>query len=110
MGDGDTVFALATGPWTGEADITVIGALAAEAMADAIARAATQATGAAGIPALRDLKTEQPHPLRRGPTACIPRQMNTSLAIARHLSYSVLQFLAWRRHSRSVSIRRRTER
>ena len=56
MGDGDTVFALATGRWTGEADITVIGALAAEAMADAIVRAATQATGAAGIPALRDLK------------------------------------------------------
>jgi L-aminopeptidase/D-esterase-like protein len=55
-GDGDTVFSLATGRWDGTADISVIGALAAEAMADAIVRAATQATGAAGIPAVRDLK------------------------------------------------------
>lgn len=55
-GDGDTIFSLATGRWNGSADITVIGALAAEAMADAIVRAATQATGAAGIPAARDLK------------------------------------------------------
>jgi L-aminopeptidase/D-esterase-like protein len=55
-GDGDTVFALATGRWAGDADITIIGALAAEAMADAIVRAATQATGIAGIPAARDLK------------------------------------------------------
>jgi L-aminopeptidase/D-esterase-like protein len=55
-GDGDTIFSLATGRWNGSADITVIGALAAEAMADAIVRAATQATGVAGIPAARDLK------------------------------------------------------
>jgi L-aminopeptidase/D-esterase-like protein len=55
-GDGDTVFSLATGRWDGTADITIIGALAAEAMADAIVRAATQATGVAGIPAARDLK------------------------------------------------------
>jgi L-aminopeptidase/D-esterase-like protein len=55
-GDGDTIFSLATGRWNGTADITLIGALAAEAMADAIVRAATQATGAAGIPAARDLK------------------------------------------------------
>lgn len=56
MGDGDTLFALATGRWTGEVDVTVIGALAAEAMTDAIIRAATQATSAAGIPAARDLR------------------------------------------------------
>jgi L-aminopeptidase/D-esterase-like protein len=56
MGDGDTVFALATGRWTGDADVSLIGALAAEAMADAIVRAATQAKGAAGIPAVRDLR------------------------------------------------------
>jgi L-aminopeptidase/D-esterase-like protein len=56
MGDGDTVFALATGRWDGTADITVIGGLAAEAMADAIVRAATQATGLPGLPAVRDLK------------------------------------------------------
>jgi L-aminopeptidase/D-esterase-like protein len=55
-GDGDTIFSLATGRWSGTADITVIGALAAEAMADAVVRAATQATGVAGIPAARDLK------------------------------------------------------
>jgi L-aminopeptidase/D-esterase-like protein len=55
-GDGDTIFSLATGRWDGTADITVIGALAAEAMADAVVRAATQATGVAGIPAVRDLK------------------------------------------------------
>jgi L-aminopeptidase/D-esterase-like protein len=55
-GDGDTIFSLATGRWDGNADITVIGALAAEAVADAIVRAATQATGVAGIPAARDLR------------------------------------------------------
>ena len=33
MGDGDTVFSLATGQWTGEVDITQIGALAADVMA-----------------------------------------------------------------------------
>ena len=55
-GDGDTIFSLATGRWDGNADITLVGGLAAEAMADAIVRAATQATGVAGIPAARDLK------------------------------------------------------
>jgi L-aminopeptidase/D-esterase-like protein len=54
-GDGDTIFSLATGRWSGTADITIIGALAAEAMADAVVRAGTQATGVAGIPAARDL-------------------------------------------------------
>jgi len=55
-GDGDTMFSLATGRWDGTADITVIGALAAEVVADAVVRAATQATGVAGIPAARDLR------------------------------------------------------
>jgi L-aminopeptidase/D-esterase-like protein len=55
-GDGDTVFALATARWTGDADVTLVGALAAEAMADAIVRAGTQATGLPGLPAARDLK------------------------------------------------------
>lgn len=54
-GDGDTVFALATGRWSGSADISIIGGLAAEAMADAIVRAATQATGIPNYPAARDL-------------------------------------------------------
>ena len=55
-GDGDTIFALATGRWDGTASITAIGALAAEAMAQAVVRAATQATGLPEIPAVRDLK------------------------------------------------------
>ena len=56
QGDGDTVFALATGRWSGDADITQIGALAADVMARAIVRAATEATGLPNIPAARDLK------------------------------------------------------
>lgn len=56
LGDGDTVFALATGQWTGEVDITQIGALAADVMARAIVRAATEATGLPNLPAVRDLK------------------------------------------------------
>ena len=56
-GDGDTIFSLATGTWDGEVDYGTIGALAAEAMADAIVRAATQATASNGLPAARDLGT-----------------------------------------------------
>ena len=56
-GDGDTIFALATGKFTGDANYGLIGALAAEAMADAIVRAATQATSSGGLPAARDLGT-----------------------------------------------------
>ncbi|MGE0361047.1 MAG: P1 family peptidase [Vicinamibacterales bacterium] len=57
MGDGDTVFSLATGKWTGTANITQIGALAADVMAKAIVRAATEATGLPNLPAARDLPT-----------------------------------------------------
>ena len=56
MGDGDTVFSLATGTWTGEANITQIGALAADVLAKAIVRAATEATGLPNLPAARDLQ------------------------------------------------------
>ena len=55
--DGDTIFSLATGTWDGQANYGQIGALAAEAMADAIVRAATQATSSNGLPAARDLGT-----------------------------------------------------
>jgi L-aminopeptidase/D-esterase-like protein len=55
--DGDTVFTLATGRWPGQADVMTIGALAAEALSEAIVRAATQATGAGGLPSARDLNT-----------------------------------------------------
>ena len=53
--DGDAIFALATGAWTGDAGLLTIGALAAEVMADAIVRAAKAAAGIPGYPAARDL-------------------------------------------------------
>jgi L-aminopeptidase/D-esterase-like protein len=56
LDDGDTIFTLATGRWDGNVNLTIVGGLAAEAVADAIVRAGTQATGVAGIPAARDLK------------------------------------------------------
>ena len=56
-GDGDTVFALATGRWEGEANVTVIGSLAAEALAEAIVRAAAKAESSHGIPSARELGT-----------------------------------------------------
>ena len=37
--------------------MTLVGALAAEAMADAIVRAATQAAASNGLPAARDMDT-----------------------------------------------------
>ncbi len=53
MYDGDTLFALATGEKP--ADVNLVGAFAAEAVAQAIARAAKMAEGAGGLPAYRDL-------------------------------------------------------
>ena len=55
--DGDTIFSLATGTWDGQVNYGTVGALAAEAMADAIVRAATQATASGGLPSARDLGT-----------------------------------------------------
>jgi L-aminopeptidase/D-esterase-like protein len=55
--DGDTVFALATSRWQGQADVFTIGALAADALSEAIVRAATQATASGGLPSARDLGT-----------------------------------------------------
>ncbi len=57
MGDGDTVFSLATGKWTGEANLTVIGGLAAEAMAEAIVRAVSKAETLNNVPSARELGT-----------------------------------------------------
>jgi L-aminopeptidase/D-esterase-like protein len=57
VGDGDTVFALATGRWTGEVSLTVLGALAAEAMAEAIVRAVSMADSIPGVPSARELGT-----------------------------------------------------
>jgi L-aminopeptidase/D-esterase-like protein len=53
--DGDTIFTLATGAHEHDDSVLVIGALAADAMAEAILRAVRQATSAGGVPALRDL-------------------------------------------------------
>jgi len=55
MVDGDAVFALATGK-AGLDDITKLGAMSAEVMAEAIVRAVTQAEGLTGIPAARDME------------------------------------------------------
>jgi len=55
-GDGDTIFAVATGGKSGDANVSQIGALAAEVVARAIVRAATQAAGIPGYPAARDIK------------------------------------------------------
>jgi len=63
-GDGDTIFSAATGTWDGTASYGQIGSLAAEVMADAIVRAATQATASNGLPSARDLGTV-PARLRR---------------------------------------------
>jgi L-aminopeptidase/D-esterase-like protein len=54
LADGDTIFALATGDKPGEADVSRIGALAADVMAEAILRAVRSATSIPGYPAIRD--------------------------------------------------------
>ena len=53
--DGDVIFSLATGSFEGEADLTLLGALAADVMAEAIVRAVKAATGLPGTPAVADL-------------------------------------------------------
>src|SRR5687768_9902231 len=57
IGDGDTVFALATGRWAGQAAASISGALAADVLADAIVRAATQTESLGGLPSARELGT-----------------------------------------------------
>ncbi len=54
-GDGDTVFVLATGRLDGAADVGRIGALGAEAVAEAVLRAVRAAKGLPGLPAASDL-------------------------------------------------------
>jgi L-aminopeptidase/D-esterase-like protein len=56
--DGDTIFTIATGTHVGSADLLTTGALAADVMAEAIVRAARQATSIPGYPAARDLGRE----------------------------------------------------
>lgn len=60
MGDGDTVFALALGqeeaPTQGALGLSLLGAMAAEVVAQAVLRAVRQAESLAGLPAVRDLE------------------------------------------------------
>jgi L-aminopeptidase/D-esterase-like protein len=56
--DGDTIFALATGARQQPSDLLVVGALAADAVAEAVLRAARTATGIPGYPAARDLRKQ----------------------------------------------------
>jgi L-aminopeptidase/D-esterase-like protein len=56
--DGDTIFALATGTRQQPSDLLVVGALAADAVAEAVLRAARMATGIPGYPAQRDLRKQ----------------------------------------------------
>jgi L-aminopeptidase/D-esterase-like protein len=53
--DGDTIFALATGRSKRAANVTLVGCLAAEAMAQAVVRAVRAARGIAGLPSAADL-------------------------------------------------------
>lgn len=53
--DGDTVFSLATGTFGGESSLAVVGALAADVMAEAIVRGVKAAAGVPGYPAFSDL-------------------------------------------------------
>ncbi len=53
--DGDTIFAASTGTAKSRADVSTIGAVAAEAMARAVNRAIRTATGLPGLPAHRDM-------------------------------------------------------
>jgi hypothetical protein len=48
---------LATGTWNGAVDLTTIGALAADVVAEAIVRAATQADSSGGLASARQLGT-----------------------------------------------------
>jgi L-aminopeptidase/D-esterase-like protein len=53
--DGDMVFSLAVGTFSGSASVSTIGALAADVMAEAIVRAVRAATGIPGLPAAGDI-------------------------------------------------------
>ncbi len=55
LADGDTLFALATGALAADADLSTVGALAADAVSDAVVRAAREAKGLPGLPAAGDL-------------------------------------------------------
>ncbi len=60
MFDGDALFCLATG--AKKADVNIVGAFAAEAVAQAVVRAVTQAQSAGGLSAYADLHPQTPSP------------------------------------------------
>lgn len=55
MYDGDTIFALATGKFARTVNVTLVGAMAAEAMAQAVVRAVKAAKGIPNLPSANDL-------------------------------------------------------
>jgi L-aminopeptidase/D-esterase-like protein len=55
--DGDTIFSLATGKSSRQPNVALIGALAAEAMAQAVVRAVKAARGIPGLPSMAEMKT-----------------------------------------------------
>jgi L-aminopeptidase/D-esterase-like protein len=54
--DGDVIFAAATGSSLTKIDVTTIGAVAAETVANAVNRAVMTATAIPGYPAYRDMQ------------------------------------------------------
>ena len=58
--DGDTIFAIATGELADDVSLLQIGALAADATADAILRGVRAATGLPGFPSAGDLQGGAP--------------------------------------------------
>jgi L-aminopeptidase/D-esterase-like protein len=52
----NTIFTLATGAWSGAADVSRVGALAADVIAEANVRAMREATSIPRFPAARDLR------------------------------------------------------
>lgn len=57
MSDGDTMFGLSTGRWEGQADVSRIGALAAEVVAEAILRAVVRADSLGGLLSARQTRS-----------------------------------------------------
>lgn len=53
--DGDTIFALATGHHAGPVNVALIGAMAAEVMAQAVVQAIVHAEGLPGLPSYKDI-------------------------------------------------------
>lgn len=65
--DGDTIFALATGRSSWSPNVTLIGALGAEAVARAVMRAVRAARSIPGIPSASDLAISGPAKKKQGP-------------------------------------------